>query len=132
VSNSYNLRLSQILTPANVRAIGAADNLTTSSNVTVGVPITSTTTFQGSEVDVYQLDYSYSVSDVDFGLQNAHGLLLTVDGSCFTDYTWYNRTVVDGPNTIDVYNIFGSSNTSNVSTADGGPPIATCSWPEVP
>lgn len=79
------------------------------------------------------MDYSYSVDDVDFGLQNAHGLLLTVSGSCITDYTWYNGTTVGVDITTDIYNLFGSTvNQTYVSTADGGAPIATCNWLQFP
>ncbi|KAH6665113.1 hypothetical protein B0J14DRAFT_234982 [Halenospora varia] len=120
--SSYSLRLNSISTSANLRAIGAADNVTSNSNVNVGKPIITTSAFGES---IYTINYSYSVSDVDFGLQNTTGLLLTVNGSCFTDYTAYagadNKT--DFP--TDVYVLFASNHTAHVSTIDGGPPLAT-------
>ncbi|KUJ08828.1 uncharacterized protein LY89DRAFT_741665 [Mollisia scopiformis] len=122
-TSSYSLRVEQISTPANLRAIGLADNLTTSANVSVGTP---TTSVDGYGETIYQLDYSYQLSDVDFGLQHASGLLLAVNGSCITDYTWF-AAKVDNPFIVtDVYVLFGNdSNTGNASTADGGPPLAT-------
>lgn len=92
----------------------------------MGKPITSIDAFsQSVSQSVYRMDYSYSLSDVDFGLQNATGPLLTVNGSCFTEYTWYNGTDDSPDVSKDIYLTFCSSNMSNVSTSDGGPPIAT-------
>ncbi|KAE8448477.1 hypothetical protein EG329_009358 [Mollisiaceae sp. DMI_Dod_QoI] len=118
---SYSYRVHEISTPADLRAIGAADNMTTSANVTVG---TTSTSINDLGQPIYKVDYSYSLSDVDFGLQNATGLLLTVEGSCFTDYTWYYGTNDTQDILTDVYLTFGSNNTAKTSTADGGPPLA--------
>ncbi|KAH8648310.1 hypothetical protein BGZ60DRAFT_534987 [Tricladium varicosporioides] len=120
--SSYSLRLNSISTSANLRAIGGADNLTSNSNVNVGKPIITTS---GSGKPIYTINYSYSLSDVDFGLQNATGLLLAVNGSCFTNYTAYagadNTTIFP----TDVYVLFASNLTTSVSSIDGGPPLAT-------
>ncbi|KAF8857018.1 hypothetical protein BDZ45DRAFT_726955 [Acephala macrosclerotiorum] len=121
VLGSYALRLNQISTPANLRAIGAADNLTTSANVSVSAS-SGTTDALGNVV--YTVDYGYAISDVDFGLQNASGLLLSVTGSCFTDYTWYYGNASSSDIDEDIYLLFGSNRTLTVSTADGGPPLA--------
>jgi hypothetical protein len=121
---SYALRLNQITTPANLRAIGAADNLTANANVSVSA---SSPTTDASGNIFYTVDYGYTISDVDFGLQNASGLLLSVTGSCFTDYTWYNGTYNESGTLEDNYLLFGSQNPSHslaVSIADGGPPLA--------
>jgi hypothetical protein len=130
VIGSYALRLNQITTPANLRAIGGADNLTANANVSVS---SSSPTTDASGNIVYTVDYGYTISDVDFGLQNASGLLLSVTGSCFTDYTWYNDTVINSGILEDVYLLFGSNNRSQVvSTADGGPPLAFFELPSDP
>ncbi len=119
--SSYALRINQISTPANLRAIGAADNLTTNANVSVSPAIVTT---DASGKVFKTVDYGYSISDADFGLQNASGLLLSVTGSCFTDYTWYLRNDSSIDIYEDVYQLFGSNRTLVVSTADGGPPLA--------
>ncbi|PMD59789.1 uncharacterized protein K444DRAFT_722448 [Hyaloscypha bicolor E] len=124
LTGSYALRLNQITTPANLRAIGAADNLTANANVSVSA---SSPTTDASGNIFYTVDYGYTISDVDFGLQNASGLLLSVTGSCFTDYTWYNGTYNESGTLEDNYLLFGSQNPSDslaVSIADGGPPLA--------
>lgn len=84
-TSSYSLRVEQISTPANLRAIGVADNLTTSANVSVGIPNISTAMIDNVETTILQLNYDYRLSDVDFGLQHARDLFLDVNGSCITE-----------------------------------------------
>jgi hypothetical protein len=129
---SFALRLNQITTPANLRAIGAADNLTANANVSVSA---SSPTIDASGNIVYTVDYGYTISDVDFGLQNASGLLLSVTGSCFTDYTWWYGNATQSGIFEDVYLLFGLQNLSvsqAVTTADGGPPLAFFRLPPEP
>lgn len=127
---SYALRLNQITTPANLRAIGGADNLTANANVSVSASSPTTDAFGNI---AYTVDYGYTVSDVDFGLQNASGLLLSVTGSCFTDYTWYDGNITQPGIYEDIYLLFGSQNDSlAVTTSDGGPPLAFFVLPPEP
>lgn len=122
-TSSYSLRVNQLSTPSNLRAIGLADNLTSNANVEVGKPIVSTDPSSGAQV--YKIDYAYGLTDVDFGLQNASGLYLNVSGSCFTDYSWYYGDDDSTDILQDVYLKFGTGPFVNVSTADGGPPLCT-------
>lgn len=72
-----------------------------------------------------RVNYRYNITAADFGLQYAPGLILYVEGSCYTEYGW-----LDGPTTqdliVDTYNLW--SNTSEPfqvsGTMDGGPPFA--------
>jgi hypothetical protein len=45
-------------------------------------------TTPGSE-HIIQFDYSYNISGSEFGLQKAQDLIYVVQGSCYTEYQWY-------------------------------------------
>ncbi|KAF4627479.1 hypothetical protein G7Y89_g10680 [Cudoniella acicularis] len=122
-TSSYSLRVNELATPSNLRAIGQADNLTANANVVVGKPIS--TTDPSSGVQIIQVDYSYGLTGVEFGLQNATELQLNVSGSCITDYGWFYGDDDSTDILIDVYLKFGLGPFVNVSTADGGPPLCT-------
>ncbi|KAM7208433.1 hypothetical protein V8F20_001114 [Naviculisporaceae sp. PSN 640] len=57
---------------------------------------------------IQRIDYGYNVTGTDLGLQNLPQLVLTVAGSCVTDYTWLNveesKTLPGDPNNpVEVY-----------------------------
>ncbi|OCK73696.1 hypothetical protein K432DRAFT_261432, partial [Lepidopterella palustris CBS 459.81] len=131
--SSVYLRWQSLQVPSNLRAIevlqavnpknGQTTN-TSSFNVVVKDPVISTDA-KGREV--YQVDYSYNLDGVDFGLQHFPTLGLAVDGSCITEYGWYSTSEVD-PNTnvtYDIYHPYGiETENLTVSLSDGKPPLA--------
>ncbi|OCL04243.1 hypothetical protein AOQ84DRAFT_416731 [Glonium stellatum] len=71
-----------------------------------------------------QVNYHYNISAAEFGLQVLPGLILHVDGSCYTEYSWYRSTVQTNRSTTDTYYLWNDSTyTQNVSSSDGGPPF---------
>jgi hypothetical protein len=126
-TGAVTMRINALSLPSDLRAIGLADNISTNANVQVGLPQISTDLGGNT---VYQVDYAYSITDVDFGLQHAAGLTLTVEGSCVTEYGWYNGSTRDG---TDVYHLFGNeSDIGTASVLDGGPPLGKYFLPPGP
>jgi len=80
-----------------------------------------------SENDMYQVDYSYNITGVDFGLQHLPHLNLEVRGSCRTEYDWYLSDDSGGNRTTgaytDLYTIFNK--TERVGNTDGSRPSTT-------
>lgn len=71
-----------------------------------------------------RINYRYNITAADFALQNAAGLILYVEGSCYTEYGWLAGPTI--PDVIvDTYNLWDNpSNRVQVSgTTDGGPPF---------
>jgi len=137
--SSVFLRWLSLQVPSNLRAIevlealnpktGQATN-TSSFNVIVQNPQISTDS-KGRQV--YQVDYSYNLDEVDFGLQHIEKLSLAAQGSCVTEYNWYNDSQVDNTTnvTYDTYYPYGSiPDGISVSLADGKPPLAFISVPQ--
>ena len=76
--------------------------------------------------NMLQVDYSYNITGVHFGLQNLPRLRMEVRGSCRTEYSWYQKERSDSYNEnftpyTDIYEIFGEE--INVTTADGRRPV---------
>lgn len=103
--------------PASLRAAGSV-NAATLQKVKVGTPLVSC----GVNGTVKQVNYTYNITAAEFGLQHAAGLVLSVEGSCITEYGWLNRSGTDtyGMN-VDVYNYF--DNPIELSLYDGMSPI---------
>ncbi|KAI1158471.1 hypothetical protein F5B18DRAFT_85289 [Nemania serpens] len=55
---------------------------------------------------MYQLNYNYSLTGAELGLQHGAGLVLAVTGSCRTEYDWIAPSTDD---TIDLYNLWGNT-----------------------
>lgn len=138
LESSAYLRWLSLQVPSNLRAIevlGAVNSTTgqatnvTSFNVTVEEPKISTNA-EGNQT--YQVDYSYDLDWVDFGMQHLEGLRLDVQGSCITEYNWYAGYQVDTSNaTYDTYFLYGNQiNNITVSQSDGKPPLVTFVAPE--
>ena len=71
--------------PSALRAAGAVN-----SSSTEGVIVDGPNNSLGNQQNpVVQLGYNYNISGVELGLQHAPDLLLSVQGSCITDYSWY-------------------------------------------
>lgn len=105
--------------PASLRALGNVNSAALQKvMVSTGV--------HGS---IKQVNYSYEITAAEFGLQHAAGLILSVEGSCITEYGWLNNSASGlYDNTwIDIYNFANSTNqpvTITLSLKDGKSPIA--------
>lgn len=103
--------------PASLRAVGNV-NSATLQKVTVSSGVHE------------QVNYSYEITAAEFGLQHAAGLILSVEGSCITEYEWLNNSAsgLDEKNVwIDAYNFANSTNQTlaiKLSLYDGRMPIA--------
>ena len=108
--------------PASLRAAGSVDSATL-QKVTVRIPPVSS----GVHGSIKQVNYAYEITAAEFGLQHAAGLVLSVEGSCITEYGWLNSSTQQGNITIDTYNFADSTNqtfTTTLSLYDGRQPIA--------
>lgn len=109
-----------LMVPASLRAVGNV-NSATLQKVTVS---------SGVHGSIKQVNYSYEITAAEFGLQHAAGLILSVEGSCITEYGWLNNSAsgLDENNMwIDAYNFATSMNKTlaiKLSLYDGRPPIA--------
>lgn len=114
---SYALRVAAYL-----RAAGSV-NSATQQKVAVDSPSFS---LNEDGETVVKLGYGYNVTGVDFGLQLAPELMLKVQGSCVTEYSWFGGSTLDpnGWSTDSYYLWNNASRTQNVSVLDGGPPQA--------
>lgn len=103
--------------PAFLRSAGSV-NSATLQKVTV-------TSREGLGVNgtIKQVYYAYNITALEFGLQHATGLVLSVEGSCITEYGWLKKSGWDSSDTwVDTYNIPGYN--LSLSLFDGLPPIA--------
>lgn len=108
--------------PASLRAAGSV-NSATLQKVTVSTSPPSS----GVNANIKQVNYTYEITAAEFGLQHAAGLVLSVEGSCITEYGWLNISGQDSCGTsIDSYNFAGDDEiqTVNISLYDGRQPIA--------
>lgn len=91
-----------LLTPSSLRAAGSV-NATTLQKVNMSKSVV-TSSVNGT---VKRIGYAYTITGVDFGLQHAPDLRLTVEGSCVTEYSWLVNTIVlDDTVIVDSYSIF--------------------------
>lgn len=107
--------------PASLRAAGSV-NSATLQKVRMGDPLRS-----GVNGTIKQVSYAYEITAAEFGLQHAAGLVLSVEGSCITEYGWLQSSEIDYFNaTVDTYSFAGSTNgTRNITLSlyDGMSPI---------
>lgn len=94
--------------PRVLRAVGQVE--TASADLQAKVSITPPVVLQdlGNGEKILKLDYNYSLTAQDFGLQKFHGLNLIVSGSCRTEYGWLDPNFV-GEFPTDYYYIFGET-----------------------
>lgn len=115
-------------TPASLRAAGSV-NETTLQKVKISKPVETS----GVNGTVKRIDYAYTITGADFGLQHAPDLRLEVEGSCVTEYSWlvysYNDSV--GSPIVDSYKITldpESAEDRTLSLYDGRAPTAYFHW----
>jgi hypothetical protein len=118
------------VTPSALRAAGSVDSvMTDKKNTSVSVSQPEILQILDNGDLVVQFGYQYNVTGLDLGLQDHPDLTLNVEGSCVTDYSWWNFSAIDNPvypgAYIDVYNVFNDpGNQQAVSKYDGGPTLA--------
>jgi hypothetical protein len=105
--------LSNIVTaPADFRAMDSLEALDPLTGGDVNIFNTTNTAvqFNGGQIalmndslPVHQFNYSYWVTGVDFGLQHAPSLNHTVQGSCYTEYQWFQGSTNATGTPEDIY-----------------------------
>lgn len=112
--------------PSALRAAGSAQvaNADTRAKVFVSQPMVLQKLAGGETV--LRIDYHYSITGADFGLQKYPDLILDVQGSCQTDYAWLIAQSQDSSGYIeDEYLPFDDPSfpTQNASRYDGSSPL---------
>jgi hypothetical protein len=132
--SSPQLTFASLLVPSNLRAIEvleARDDKTGQKRNTsdFGVAVKDPRFWKDKyDNPNVQIDYSFHVSGVEFGLQLLHDLRLEVQGSCHTQYSWWDGTYKGNDGTpYDQYYLFNNRSTKpeRISKNDGKAPIAT-------
>ncbi|KAI5814958.1 hypothetical protein BZA77DRAFT_355877 [Pyronema omphalodes] len=113
------LKLRALRGPPAFRAIGSIEASKVTLREKVSIPHAVTT--GSGETSGMTFPYSYTLSGSDFGLQRAPKLFHVVNGSCETDYTWYQKDKSTG--TTDVYYPWGISSISVNVSVDNFAPI---------
>ena len=114
--------------PSAFRAIGSVDsvNSTLSDNPPVSIDQPEILAPDPASGDPNQrINYHYTVTGLDFGLQHYPDLILNVEGSCHTDYSWFNGSSPSNsdPTLIeDLYVLPFDNQTYEVSLDDGPSP----------
>ncbi|OTB09277.1 hypothetical protein M426DRAFT_7291 [Hypoxylon sp. CI-4A] len=113
--------------PRALRALGSTVSEELRYRVNVSDSISLGQTDNGEEI--LRIDYSYHATGADFGLQKFPELTLNVDGSCVTDYSWWQFTETADYNTkqvaVDTYYRFGNESLPWLASLfDGRAPIA--------
>ncbi|OAA65388.1 hypothetical protein SPI_02175 [Niveomyces insectorum RCEF 264] len=118
--------------PWALRALGTATAAIATLSAFVNVSqetVIGTWNGLGGPEDIKQVTYSYRVTGADMGLQRYPDLALTVNGSCFTEYSWYqgSGSLDDSPCINgDLYYWFGDPNDTFFASELAGPaPAAT-------
>lgn len=127
---SIALNVANLITPAALRAVGSAQvaNATVRDQVQIGNK--EILKDLGDGESILRINYGYSITGQDFGLQGFPDLQLTVEGSCQSDYQLFDQSFQVNDITTDMYTIpdQGPQNqnaSQNVSSAvDGSRPLA--------
>jgi hypothetical protein len=117
-------RISSSEAPMALRAAGSAQ--VASANTQSKVFVSSTTLGTHSSGDtISRVDYRYSVTGADMGLQKYPTLLLEVQGACTTEYGWLLNSSNANGYTNDTYARFGDPRygTISLSLFDGPAPV---------
>ncbi|CUS12874.1 unnamed protein product [Tuber aestivum] len=121
-------KLISLRAPAAFRAIGAIE----SSEVTVRRKVTlePMQVPEGQKEQWKGRNYSYNVTGVDMGLQSDPKLVLRVQGSCHTEYSWLVNTTGEG----DTYRLWDRTETIFVKRqpVQDGPPTADFVLGDIP
>ncbi|KAK0640747.1 hypothetical protein B0T16DRAFT_460903 [Cercophora newfieldiana] len=118
-------RISSSEAPMALRAAGSAQ--VASANTQSRVSVSSTTLGTDKSGDtISRVDYRYSVSGADMGLQKYPTLLLEVVGACTTEYGWLLNSSNSNGYTNDTYARFGNSSlgVTSLNLFDGPAPVA--------
>ncbi|OTA08154.1 hypothetical protein A9Z42_0091000 [Trichoderma parareesei] len=99
-----------VLAPANLRALGSIEASKVTKRKDVNLPDSNLDPIGKTESgeDIYQYLYDYTLTGVDFGLQQGSALSLTVNGSCTTEYGWFVNSTGAASNE-DLYNLWSIS-----------------------
>jgi hypothetical protein len=116
--------------PAAFRAVGNIDSVNSTiyptSLITVDQPeILPPNSSTGDPNQ--RINYNYVVTGQDFGLQNYPDLILNVEGSCVTEYSWYSFTGSppgDPGLTGDFYELYGNKSQLQFAADDSHYPYA--------
>jgi hypothetical protein len=80
-----------------------------------------------TDLGFVQINYNYNITAAEFGLQYAPGLILNVNGSCYTEYGWWTGVTDNAGGDIkDTYNLWNDPTNHQVNVSgryDGGPPF---------
>jgi hypothetical protein len=118
--NSSQIGLDRVLSPASMRALSALDAVDpatggVSHGAANSVHFTNyNAPTSNPNTTFYQLNWTYIVSGVQFGLQHTPDLIHTAQGSCYTEYSWYKP---NGSETLDPYE-FPQGGTQPVNLSD--------------
>ena len=117
--------------PSAIRALGGVDSV---NNTVSGSPQVYIDQPESLDPDPLSGDpnqrigYRYNVTGLDFGLQHYPDLILSVEGSCQTDYTWSGDPIQSASDPTffqDLYYLFNQTSiTETVSLDDGPSPVA--------
>lgn len=124
--NIVQVKTNALEVPSALRAAGSAQvaNPATLAKVSVDRPVTIQELGGGEAI--IRMDYRYSITGVDFGIQHYSDLVLNVEGSCQTDYTWLVTESADSTGILlDEYLPFNdlSEKPQNTSLYDSARPV---------
>lgn len=127
VTGASGYRLFALKVPTALRAAGGVRaNMT--ETVTIDPPNISRNR-HGNQV--IQLGYGYNITGVDLGLQHAPDLLYSVQGSCITEYHWFQNEYITNITTnqwfySDLYYLWNDSSINMTLVGyNAGPPFAS-------
>ncbi|KAK3356432.1 hypothetical protein B0T25DRAFT_629825 [Lasiosphaeria hispida] len=124
-SPSATAQLFSLDVPSALRAVGSAQVASSEVLSKASVRHTALGTLDNGE-SVSRVDYGYSVTGADLGLQHYPTLLLDVTGSCITEYGWLVSSNSSLGYTNDTYSLFGDRGRGEISLSlfDGAAPVA--------
>jgi hypothetical protein len=121
----HQMQINNLEKPAALRAIGTVQ--TAGADMDNVVTVTQPKQLQdlGGGNTVLEIEYNYMLTAADFGLQRFDGLVLNVQGSCYTEYNWIDTTETGTIVDTDYYHPYNDPNTLDVvSTLEGYAPTA--------
>ncbi|KIW93502.1 uncharacterized protein Z519_06107 [Cladophialophora bantiana CBS 173.52] len=130
LSNTFNeknqVQINALEAPSAFRASGSVLVANSTGHTHVSIDPPETIQDLGDGEAIVRVGYHYNITGVDFGLQHYPDLVLSVEGSCQTDYSWLLAESTDDSNIIrDEYLLFNdpSQGTQNVSFYDSARPL---------
>ncbi|OAP55315.1 hypothetical protein AYL99_10288 [Fonsecaea erecta] len=120
------VQINALEAPSAFRAAGSVLVANSTGHTHVSIDPPETIQDLGDGEAIIRVGYTYNITGLDFGLQHYPDLVLSVQGSCQTDYSWLLAETVDDSNIIrDEYLLFNdpSQGTQNVSFYDSARPL---------